>query len=309
MQKRSAENPCGSSPAPKEPKSTEVLAATSELTTLTTEIFKQHPSLTDLYQYLKHYVKEVDKPIEARQEANVCVLMSLYCAVNKTLCEREMYNDEQIAYVENIIPRISSMGNAEERRQTHREAAASIMHALLLFDRFKGTFESPEAIVQWFDGIQQSACDEVTCPQTGHITHVVRKTYHMPDREKNFFAKFGTCTVFAMCVGLALKMQEDKPPLLDQYRSVVFGDQKHTQNIKKLFRSNKGDDNSQARKMCKVDQYALFLFELAVLDRIGWKTHVSVEEYMESVRTLPRLKEDERQAILQMLAQHAGPAC
>lgn len=236
----------------------------------------------------------------------------LKVAVYETLRQTEEYSHAQMAYITDVIGRLF------ESEDMH----SIILVAFILYQRFKSTFEggadiSGAAIKQWLKDIQPATFDDrqrrrmvESRDKNGESCKVQdrdewedllfeKKTYELSERERSMLDKLGTCAVFAICVQLASFSLEDLPPAQFEFDIILTDFDRRNAILKE-------PDEAKKRAMTNEDRHALLIFELAVLDRIGWKTHVSVEQYMESVETLPNLAEDTRQKILDMLEQHAA---
>lgn len=339
MQKQSAEDGCGS-PAQKELKSTEVLAnersqllaknfdkqveATKDMVrrdkfSKWREFWKtEGEPLSEMFQGMKEQLERHEAPTTVSWTKHCDIQMPLRKAVYETLKDTEKYSDAQITYIDYVIQQadIPFLGSTY----------GVILIAFILYQRFKSTFEggadiSGAAIKKWFQDIRPAKFDDKQRPLTvqprdekGRFCKGQRvqkrdkwgellfkkKMYQLSEREYSRLDALGACAVFAVCVQLGSFLLEDLSPAQFQFDETI------------LTHSNRRDailkepDRKKRRAMADVDRHAFLIFELAVLDRIGWKTHVSVEQYMESVKTLPNLAEDKRQAILEMLEQHAG---
>jgi hypothetical protein len=88
------------------------------------------------------------------------------------------------------------------------------------------------------------------------------------------------CLMFAMCVCLATKQLDDVT---------------HKFNLQKIF-------NSIVFPSVKCKKKDFWKLELHVLDRLEWKTHVTVGSYAASIETMPGLPEKDKEEILKMFA-------
>lgn len=144
------------------------------------------------------------------------------------------------------------------------DGSSVAVYTTVLFDRLAVTFDTLQDMQGWFD------------------------THKISSAALQAAEAYGVrCILFAMCGYLAAKNLDDETLdelLLEMFKSIVFYQPRST----------------------VVDQLHsdILILELAVLDRLKWKTHVSVDSYAERVKDMPGMPEKEKEKILEMFAEN-----
>jgi hypothetical protein len=249
------------------------------------KFFASTPNFYDARRHLQQIMLLVDRKTAEDRLRQCESQLPLQKAIIEQYCDLICISDTSRKYLFNMFE-ILNINN----KQCYGSVA---VYTAELFDRFAATFGTLQDMERWFVTIPERKFDvkdaepidddelEPKYPQEKHkISNAALQVAEV----------YGVrCLLFAMCGYLAAKNLDDVTMdewLLEMFKSIVFFDHKTRSTV--------------------VDQlhYDILILELAVLDRLEWRTHVSVGSYAERVKDMPGVPEKEKEKILEMFAEN-----
>ena len=239
------------------------------------EFFDSTPAtlvLKSAYLDMRQNMIDVDKSTAQLWERQCTMQMLLERLVIEQYCSQICTNEKSQAYLEGIF-------SALDKHDIHCNSISIAVCTDVLFRRLAATFGSSpyKDMEKWFHAIPARSFDVKGAKRTHKISNAAEKVaeiYGVP------------CIMFAMCVYLAALGLDDATldgTLWDMFKPIVFFNQKTSDDVDDLH-------------------YDFLILKLAVLDRLEWKTHVSVGSYAARVKDMPGVPEKQKDEIVKMFA-------
>lgn len=250
------------------------------------EFYATNPVFSQCFKVLQRNVTRIDTSTQKLWKEQTLMQTKVEQVIIQQYCS-EFSTIESQKYLNNIF---STLEDEDLNGNTMSVAVC----ADVLFRRLVATFgpSTYQNMETWFRAIPARNFDYKLAPPCGkddlkedvfpHFSHTIT------DTTKRVAEVSGVpCLMFAMCVYLAASQLDDvtlEGDLQDLFKSIVFSSDEYKKN--------------------PALHYDFMILELQVLDRLKWKTHVSVGSYAASVETMPGLPEKDKEEILQMLADN-----
>lgn len=231
--------------------------------------------LKTAYLQMRQNMIDVDKSTAQLWERQCTMQMLLERVVIEQYCSQICTTEKGQAYVRNIF-------SALEKKDKHCNSMSIAVCTDVLFRRLAATFgPSPyKDMEKWFHAIPARSFDVKGAKPT-------QKEHKISNAAEKVAEIYGVpCIMFAMCVYLAALGLDDNTldgTLWDMFKPIVFFNQKTSDNVDELH-------------------YDFLILKLAVLDRLQWKTHVSVDSYAARVKDMPGVPKEQKNEIVKMFA-------
>jgi hypothetical protein len=252
-----------------------------------TEFYKTNPVFLESFSGWRAHMTRIDTSTHQLWKKQTLMQTEVEQVIIQQYCS-EFSTIESQKYLNNIFSTL-------EKKDVNGNTMSVAVCADVLFRRLVATF-GPSAyqnMETWFRAIPARNFDWKLAPPCGkdemgedvfpHFSHTIT------DTTKRVAEVSGVpCLMFAMCVYLAANQLDDvtfEGDLQEIFKSIVF-------SRRRPYKKN------------PALHYDFMILELQVLDRLEWKTHVTVGSYAASVETMPGLPEQDKEEILKMLADN-----
>lgn len=250
-----------------------------------TEFFETNPVFLQSFSGMKKNMTRIDTITRQLWKEQSCMQTKVEQVIIQQYCS-EFSTIESQKYLKNIFSTL-------EKEDVNANTMSVAVCADVLFRRLTATFgpSTYHNMETWFRAIPARNFEWKLAPPCGkddldedvfpHFSHTIT------DTTKRVAEVSGVpCLMFAMCVYLAANQLDDvtfEGDLQEIFKFIVF-------SRRRPYKKN------------PALHYDFMILELQVLDRLEWKTHVSVGSYAASVEAMPGLLKEDKVSILKMFA-------